>query len=167
MYELKPNQSLLDLLHNARIAASDSVTISVHGELRVYDGNLCVFEKGELFRTLTLPEVVLLAAHDVISSPLCILAGNGDQARHLMRELRIHPKKAVILSHPSVLHRLRGMDDLIVIKYGTYLERRDFGDIGQELERRGAAFYFVWEEMLSELDDLRKHLDARGKRDAS
>jgi len=159
MYQLKSNQSLLDLLHNARIAASDSVSIIVHGECRFHEGKLCIFHEGKLFRALTLPEVVLLAAHDVISSPLCILAGNSDQARYLMRELRIHPKKVVILSHRSELYRLDGLRDLIVIKYGTYYERRDHQEFLDAMERRVTAFYFADDEILSGLDDLLEYFD--------
>lgn len=167
MYQLKPNQSLLDLLRNARIAASDSVTISVHGELRVHGDKLCVFHEGKLFSALTLPEVVLLAAYDVISSPLCILAGNSDQARYLMRELRIPPKKGVILSHCSMLYKLNGMDKPVVINYGTYYERRDSHEFVSTLEARGAAVYFIDDSDLKLLDDLREYLDNRGTRNAS
>lgn len=167
MHQLKLIKLDQLLLEVSQRQAFESIRLTVQGTHKVHEGKLCAFHEGKLIRALTVAEVILLAAHDVIASPLCILAGNSDQARYLMRELRIHPKKAVLLSHPSALRRLGGVDYLIVIKYGTYLERRDFGDIARELERRGAAFLFAWDEMLSELGDLREYLDAKLKSDRS
>ena len=168
MYQLKPNQSLLDLLRNARIAASDSVSVMVHGELRAHEGKLCVFHEGKLLRALTLPEVVLMAAHDAIPSSLfCILTGVLAQVRPVMYGLRLDYKKAVILSHYSELHRTTGVQNLIVIKYGTYYRRPDYQEIIDALGYRRAAFYSTTEIDRVTLNDLQKYLDNRGKKDAS